>query len=161
ADPAAEPRRGTTRPPRRTRGPNQAGRGHRPPGVGGLALTRDGLPGRAWVFPGPTGDAPPVAQVKGGLRGWRLGPAICAGDAGLAGGARGGGGAGGGGPAIVAIPGGKLTAGPQDVGPRRGRARLGRRCWRRGARPSTASIPRPPRRPSGPASWSPPRATAG
>jgi hypothetical protein len=30
----------------------------------GLALTRDGLPVRSWVFPGNTVDATTVAQVK-------------------------------------------------------------------------------------------------
>ena len=49
----------------------------------GLALTRDGLPVRSWVFPGNTVDATTVAQVKESLRGWQLGHAIFVGDAGM------------------------------------------------------------------------------
>ena len=49
----------------------------------GLALTRDGLPVRSWVFPGNTVDATTVAQVKESLRGWKLGRAIFVGDAGM------------------------------------------------------------------------------
>jgi len=51
--------------------------------VVGLALTRDGLPVRSWVFPGNTVDATTVAQVKADLRGWKLGRAIFVGDAGM------------------------------------------------------------------------------
>jgi hypothetical protein len=51
--------------------------------VVGLALTRDGLPVRSWVFPGHTADATTVAQVKESLRGWQLGHAIFVGDAGM------------------------------------------------------------------------------
>ena len=82
-DEAEETRRGTTLPPLRTRGDRKEGRDHNPQVVVGLALTRDGLPVRSWVFPGNTVDATTVAQVKEGLRGWRLGQAIFVGDAGL------------------------------------------------------------------------------
>jgi len=81
-DAGDETRRGTTRPPLRKRGDRQEGRDHPPPGVVGLALTRDGLPVRSWGCPGHTGAATTVAQVTAGLRGWRLGPAICGGAAG-------------------------------------------------------------------------------
>jgi len=70
-DEADETRRSTTLPPWRKRGDSQAGRDHTPPVVVGLALTRDGLPMRSWVFPGHTVDATTVAQGKAGLRGWR------------------------------------------------------------------------------------------
>ena len=49
----------------------------------GLALTRDGLPVRSWVFPGNTVDATTVTQVKDSLRGWKLGRSIFVGDAGM------------------------------------------------------------------------------
>jgi Transposase DDE domain len=82
-DTAEETRRGTTLPPLRQRGHNKEGRDHLPQVVVGLALTRDGLPVRSWVFPGHTVDATMVAQVKESLRGWRLGQAIFVGDAGM------------------------------------------------------------------------------
>src|SRR5262245_62618340 len=82
-DTAEETRQGKTLPPLRKRGHNKEGRDHLPQVVVGLALTRDGLPVRSWVFPGHTVDATTVAQVKGSLRGWRLGQAIFVGAAGL------------------------------------------------------------------------------
>src|SRR5919199_1233856 len=78
-----ETRRDTTLPPLRKRGYNKEGRGNQPQVVVGLALTRDGLPVRSWVFPGNTVDATTVAQVKESLRGWQLGRAIFVGDAGM------------------------------------------------------------------------------
>ena len=56
---------------------------NQPPVVVGLALTRDGLPVRSWVFPGNTVDATTVTQVKDSLRGWKLGRSIFVGDAGM------------------------------------------------------------------------------
>jgi hypothetical protein len=82
-DEAEETRRGTTLPPLRKRGYSKEGRDHTPQVVVGLALTRDGLPVRSWVFPGNTVDATTVAQVKESLRGWQLGHAIFVGDAGM------------------------------------------------------------------------------
>lgn len=38
----------------------------------GMAVTRDGIPVRVWVFPGNTNDATTVQRVKDDLRGWRL-----------------------------------------------------------------------------------------
>ena len=38
-----------------------------------LAVTRDGLPVRSWVFPGNTADVTTVARVRADLRGWQLG----------------------------------------------------------------------------------------
>src|SRR5262249_349515 len=73
---SAETRRGTTLPPLGKGGDSQEGHAHHPQVVVGLALTRDGLPVRSWVFPGHTVAATTVAQVKEGLRGWRLGQAI-------------------------------------------------------------------------------------
>ena len=48
-----------------------------------LAVTRDGLPVRSWVFPGQTADASTVAQIKADLRDWNLGRALFVADAGM------------------------------------------------------------------------------
>jgi transposase len=48
-----------------------------------LAVTRDGIPVRSWVFPGNTSDVATVEQVKADLRGWKLGRALFVGDAGM------------------------------------------------------------------------------
>src|SRR5215211_4082633 len=68
-DTECETKRGTTLPPLRKRGYNKEGRGNQPQVVVGLALTRDGLPVRSWVFPGNTVDATTVAHVKESLPG--------------------------------------------------------------------------------------------
>lgn len=82
-DEVPETRRGKTLPPLRKRGHAKERRDGDPQVVVGLALTRDGLPVRSWVFPGNTVDATTVAQVKESLRGWKLGRAIFVGDAGM------------------------------------------------------------------------------
>jgi len=87
----------------------------------GLALTRDGLPVRSWVFPGNTVDATTVAQVKESLRGWRLGQAIFVGDAGMDSEANRQELAKGLGHYILAMPMGKLSEVQQDVVSRPGR----------------------------------------
>jgi Transposase DDE domain len=120
-DEAEATRRGTTRPPLRKRGDRKEGRDHNPQVVVGLALTRDGLPVRSWVFPGNTVDATTVAQIKEGLRGWRLGQAICVGDAGMASAANRQELAKGLGHYILAMPMGKLTEVQQAVLARAGR----------------------------------------
>ena len=48
-----------------------------------LAVTRQGLPVRSWVFPGNTADAATVQQVKSDLKGWKLGRALFVGDGAL------------------------------------------------------------------------------
>jgi transposase len=48
-----------------------------------LAVTRQGLPVRSWVFPGNTADMATVTKVKQDLRGWKLGRALFVGDGGL------------------------------------------------------------------------------
>ena len=48
-----------------------------------LAVTRQGLPVRSWVFPGATADMATVAKVKQDLKGWKLGRALFVGDGGL------------------------------------------------------------------------------
>ena len=42
----------------------------------GLAVTREGVPVRVWVWPGNTSDQTVIAQVKDDLRGWRLGRCV-------------------------------------------------------------------------------------
>ncbi|MGH2743976.1 MAG: IS1634 family transposase [Thermoleophilaceae bacterium] len=42
----------------------------------GLAVTREGIPVRVWVWPGNTNDQTVVRQVKDDLAGWRLGRCV-------------------------------------------------------------------------------------
>jgi hypothetical protein len=51
--------------------------------VVGLAVTRDGIPVRCWVWPGNTNDATTVAEAKASLRGWRLNRVVWAVDRGM------------------------------------------------------------------------------
>jgi hypothetical protein len=51
----------------------------------GLAVTREGIPVRVWVWPGNRNDQTLVAQVKQDLAGWRLGRAIYVVDSGFSG----------------------------------------------------------------------------
>jgi hypothetical protein len=67
----------------RERGKSKNGRSDVPQVVVGLAVTRDGLPVRSWVFPGATGDVTTVEKVKDDLRGWKLGRCVFVGDAGM------------------------------------------------------------------------------
>jgi len=48
-----------------------------------LAVTREGIPVRCWVFPGNTTDVNTVEQVRKDLRGWNLGRALFVADAGM------------------------------------------------------------------------------
>ena len=67
----------------RKRGMSKNGRSDAPQIVIGLAVTRDGLPVRHWVFPGNTVDVTTVSQVKGDLKGWQLSRCVFVGDAGM------------------------------------------------------------------------------
>ena len=84
---ARRPFRGAERaediPAPRKRGHSKNGRDDAPQIVVGLAVTRDGLPVRSWVFPGNTVDVTTVEQVKEDLRGWKLGRCVFVGDAGM------------------------------------------------------------------------------
>lgn len=51
-------------------------RGDLPQVVVGLAVTKEGLPVRCWVWPGNTNDVSVVQEVKRDLAGWRLGRVI-------------------------------------------------------------------------------------
>ncbi|QZA32175.1 IS1634 family transposase [Hydrogenibacillus sp. N12] len=50
----------------------------------GLAVTRDGIPVRCWVWPGNTADMSVVEEVKRDLSGWKLGRVITVVDRGFA-----------------------------------------------------------------------------
>src|SRR5262244_376612 len=67
----------------RKRGHNKEGRDGNPQVVVGLALTRDGLPVRSWVFPGNTADVTTIHHLKDDLRGWRLNRCVFVGDSGM------------------------------------------------------------------------------
>lgn len=67
----------------RKRGYSKNGRSDAPQIVIGLAVTREGLPVRSWVFPGNQSDATTIDQVKRDLRGWRLGRCVFVADAGM------------------------------------------------------------------------------
>jgi hypothetical protein len=69
--------------PLRKRGHSKNGRGDAPQIVVGLAVTREGLPVRSWVFTGERNDITTVTKVKEDLRGWRLGRCVFVGDAGM------------------------------------------------------------------------------
>lgn len=49
----------------------------------GLAVTRNGLPIRSWVFRGDTVDVETVTKVKADLKGWKLTRCVFVGDAGM------------------------------------------------------------------------------
>ena len=51
----------------------------------GLAVTREGIPVRVWVWPGNANDQTLIGQVKADLAGWRLGRAIYVVDSGFSG----------------------------------------------------------------------------
>jgi hypothetical protein len=74
---------GQTYPALRQRGKAKNKRNDVPQVIVGLAMTRDGLPVRSWVFRGDTVDVETVAQVKADLRGWKLTRSVFVGDAGL------------------------------------------------------------------------------
>ncbi|MDQ2760688.1 MAG: IS1634 family transposase [Actinomycetota bacterium] len=80
-------------PPPVARAPAEAGHrraGHskdhrpdRPQVVIGLALTREGIPVRVWVWPGNTNDQTVIEQVKSDLGGWKLGRCVMVVDSGF------------------------------------------------------------------------------
>jgi transposase len=82
-DAESEPWQTRMLPARRKRGHNKEGRDSNPQVVVGLALTRDGLPVRSWVFPGNTADVTTITHLKDDLRGWRLHRCVFVGDSGM------------------------------------------------------------------------------
>jgi hypothetical protein len=69
----------------RRRGHSKDHRPDLPQVVIGLAVTREGIPVRCWVWPGNTNDQSVVEEVKSDLTGWRLGRAIYVVDCGFSG----------------------------------------------------------------------------
>jgi transposase len=67
----------------RLRGYSKDGRADAPQIVVGLAMTRDGIPVKSWVFPGNTTDVTTVERVKEDLRGWQLNRCLFVTDAGM------------------------------------------------------------------------------
>jgi transposase len=49
----------------------------------GLAVTRDGIPVRVWVWPGNTSDQTAIESVNGDLGGWKLGRCVWVVDSGF------------------------------------------------------------------------------
>ena len=48
-----------------------------------LAVTREGIPVKSWVFPGNTADVSTIEIIKKDLRGWNLGRALFVADSGM------------------------------------------------------------------------------
>lgn len=82
-DVASHAWRGLAFEPLRKRGHSKEGRDNDPQVVIALAVTRDGVPVRSWVFPGNTPDVTTVQRIKDDLRTMRLGRVLFVGDAGL------------------------------------------------------------------------------
>jgi transposase len=82
-DVASHEWRGLTFEPLRKRGHSKEGRDNDPQVVIALAVTRDGVPVRSWIFPGATPDVTTVRTIKDDLRTMRLGRVLFVGDAGL------------------------------------------------------------------------------
>ncbi len=69
----------------RRRGHSKDARPDLPQVVIGLAVTRDGIPVRCWVWPGNTADAATVEEVQRDLAGWRLSRVLWVADRGFTG----------------------------------------------------------------------------
>jgi len=69
--------------PLKRRGYSKDKRKDLPQVVIGLAVTRDGIPVRHWVFPGNTADMDTIERVKSDLSDWRLNRLIFVHDAGM------------------------------------------------------------------------------
>jgi hypothetical protein len=82
-DVAEQAWRGLAFPPLRKRGHSKEGRDNDPQVIVGLAVTREGVPIRSWVFPGNTPDVSTVQRIKDDLRAMKLGRVLFVGDAGL------------------------------------------------------------------------------
>ncbi len=72
-------------PPLRRQGHSKDHRPDLPQVVIGLAVTREGIPVRVWVWPGNTNDQSVISEVKADLVGWRLGRSIYVVDSGFSG----------------------------------------------------------------------------
>ncbi len=67
----------------RTYGKSKDHRPDLPQIVVGMAVTRDGIPVRVWCWPGNTGDAKLIRQVKTDMRDWTLSRIVWVGDRGF------------------------------------------------------------------------------
>jgi len=67
----------------RRRGHSKDGRPELPQVVIGLAVTREGIPVRCWVWPGNTADVTRIREVKRDLVGWKLGRVVTVVDRGF------------------------------------------------------------------------------
>ena len=82
-DVASHEWRGLNFEPLRKRGHSKEGRDNDPQVIIALAVTREGIPVRSWIFPGNTADVATVTKIKDDLRGMRLGRTLFVGDAGM------------------------------------------------------------------------------
>ena len=82
-DVASHQWRGLKFEPLRKRGHSKEGRDNDPQVIIALAVTREGVPVRSWIFPGNTSDVATVTKIKDDLRGMRLGRTLFVGDAGM------------------------------------------------------------------------------
>jgi hypothetical protein len=67
----------------RTYGHSKDHRGDLPQVVVGMAVTRQGIPVRVWVWPGNTADATLIEQVRDDLRAWKLNRVVWVADTGF------------------------------------------------------------------------------
>jgi transposase len=67
----------------RRRGHSKDYRPGAPQVVVGLAITRQGLPVKSWIWPGNTADVSTIEQVKRDLAGWRLNRVVYVADGGM------------------------------------------------------------------------------
>lgn len=67
----------------RRRGHSKDYRPGSPQVVVGLAITRQGLPVKSWIWPGNTADVSTIEQVKRDLAGWRLNRVVYVADGGM------------------------------------------------------------------------------
>ncbi len=74
---------GVVRPAFRTFGHSKDARDDLPQVVIGMAVTRTGIPIRAWCWPGNSGDQPLIRQVKDELRDWKLSRVVWVADRGF------------------------------------------------------------------------------
>ena len=82
-DVASHQWRGLRFEPLRKRGHSKEGRDNDPQVIIALAVTREGVPVRSWIFPGNTPDVTTATRIKADLRGMRLGRTLFVGDAGM------------------------------------------------------------------------------
>jgi transposase len=83
ADPETVDEDGVARPAFRAFGHSKDHRDDLPQVLIGMAVTRTGIPIRAWCWPGNSGDQPLIRQVKDELRDWKLSRVVWVADRGF------------------------------------------------------------------------------